>query len=114
VAIAEKKTLVCDPSLSDRSATMWFNTAAFTQNRAVTGVATDGNSARNPLDGPAYHSVDLALSQDFHVQGRVRLNVRAEGTNVFNVVSVGQPGNAVPSAGTTSATFGAIRTANPM
>ena len=93
---------------------MWFNTAAFTQNRAVTGVATDGNSARNLLDGPAYHSVDLALSRDFHLQSRVRLTFRAEGTNVFNMVSLGQPGNAVPAAGTTSATFGVIRTANPM
>jgi len=33
---------------------------------------------------------------------------------VFNMVSLGLPGNAVPAAGTTSATFGVIRTANPM
>jgi hypothetical protein len=76
----------------------------------VTGVA-DGNSARNLLDGPAYASVDLALSRDFQLRGRVGLNLRAEGTNVFNMVSLGQPGNAVPAAGTTSATFGVIRTA---
>jgi hypothetical protein len=114
VTASDRAQLIGDPALSDRSATMWFNTAAFTQNRSVTGVATDGNSARNLLDGPAYHSVDLALSRDFHLQGRVRLNVRAEGTNVFNMVSLGQPGNAVPAAGTTSATFGVIRTANPM
>ena len=62
----------------------------------------------------AYHSVDLALSRDFHLQNRVRLTFRAEGTNIFNMVSLGQPGNAVPAAGTTSATFGVIRTANPM
>jgi hypothetical protein len=114
VTASDRAQLIGDPSLSDRSATMWFNTAAFTQNRAVTGVATDGNSARNLLVGPAYHSVDLALSREFQLQGRVRLNVRAEGTNVFNMVSLGQPGNAVPAAGTTSATFGVIRTANPM
>ena len=30
------------------------------------------------------------------------------------MVSLGQPGNAVPAAGTTSTTFGVIRTANPM
>ena len=114
VTASDRAQLIGDPSLSDPSATMWFNTAAFTQNRAVAGVATDGNSARNLLDGPAYHSVDLALSREFHLQGRVRLNVRAEGTNVFNMVSLGQPGNAVPAAGTTSATFGVIRTASPM
>jgi outer membrane receptor protein involved in Fe transport len=114
VTASDRAQLIGDPSLADRSATMWFNTAAFTQNRAVTGVATDGNSARNLLSGPAYHSIDLALSRDFQLQGRVRLTVRAEGTNVFNMVSLGQPGNAVPAAGTTSATFGVIRTANPM
>jgi outer membrane receptor protein involved in Fe transport len=114
VTASDRAQLIGDPSLSDPSATMWFNTAAFTQNRAVTGVATDGNSARNLLDGPWYHSVDLALSRDFQLQGRVRLTVRAEGTNVFNMVSLGQPGNAVPAAGATSATFGVIRTASPM
>ena len=89
----DRAQLIGDPSLDDPSAALWFNTAAFTQNRAVTGVATDGNSARNLLDGPAYHSVDLALSRDFQLQGRVRLTVRAEGTNVFNMVNLGQPGN---------------------
>jgi hypothetical protein len=114
VTATDRAQLIGDPSLSDPSALLWFNTAAFTQNRAVTGVATDGNSARNLLDGPWYHSVDLALSRDFRVQSRVRLSVRAEGTNIFNMVSLGQPGNAVPAAGTTSATFGVIRSASPM
>jgi hypothetical protein len=110
----DRAQLIGDPTLASPSAAQWFNTAAFTQNKAVTGVATDGNSARNLLDGPWYHSVDLALSRDFHVQNRVRLTFRAEATNVFNMVSLGQPGSVVPAAGTTSATFGVIRTANPM
>ena len=110
----DRAQLIGDPSLSDPSATQWFNTAAFTQNRAVTGVAVDGSSPRNLLTGPMYHSVDLALSRDFRLQNRVKLAVRAEGTNIFNMVSLGQPGVSVPAAGTTSATFGVIRTANPM
>jgi hypothetical protein len=110
----DRAQLIGDPSIDNPSATQWFNTAAFTQNRVVTGVATDGNSARNLLSGPAYHSVDLALSRDFHVQNRIRLTFRAEATNVFNMVSLGQPGAAAPAAGTTSATFGVIRTASPM
>jgi hypothetical protein len=110
----DRARLIGDPTIANPSAAQWFNTAAFTQNKAVTGVATDGNSARNLLDGPWYHSVDLALSRDFHVQNRVRLTFRAEATNVFNMVSLGQPGSVVPAAGTTSATFGVIRTAYPM
>jgi hypothetical protein len=110
----DRAQLIGDPTVSNPSAAQWFNTAAFTQNKAVTGVATDGNSARNLLDGPAYHSVDLALSRDFHLQNRARLTFRAEATNALNTVSLSQPGAAVPAAGTTSATFGVIRTANPM
>ena len=93
---------------------MWFNTAAFVQNRVVTGVATDGNSPRNLLDGPGFRVVDLALSRDFQLPGDGRrLTFRAEGTNIFNIVNLGQPGNAVPS-GATSTTFGVIRTADAM
>ncbi len=102
-----------DPHLDNPSAAQWFNTAAFVQNKVVTGVATDGNSPRNLLDGPGYRSVDLAVSRAFRLPRGVRLSVRAEGTNVLNTVNLGQPGNGVPS-GATSTTFGVIRTANAM
>ena len=73
----------------------------------------DGNSPRNMLDGPGFRVVDLALSRDFRLPGKTRLTFRAEGTNVFNIVNYGQPGNSVPS-GATSTTFGVIRTAGAM
>jgi hypothetical protein len=112
--LTDRAQLIGDPSLANPSASQWFNTAAFTQNKAITGVATDGNSARNALTGPAYHAVDLAISRDFRLTRGVKATFRAEATNVFNMVSLGQPGTSVPAAGTTSATFGVIRTANPM
>jgi hypothetical protein len=102
-----------DPHLDNPTAAMWFNTAAFVQNRVVTGVAVDGNSPRNLLDGPGFKVVDLALSRDFQLPGRTKLTFRAEGTNVLNIVNLGQPGAAVPS-GATSTTFGVIRTAGAM
>jgi Carboxypeptidase regulatory-like domain len=110
----DRAQLVGDPTIANPSAGQWFNTAAFTQNKVVTGVATDGNSARNLLDGPAYHSVDLALSRDFRLSRDVKAEFRAEATNVFNMVSLGLPGAVVPAAGSTSATFGVIRTAAAM
>lgn len=109
----DRAQLIGDPHLDHPTAQMWFNTAAFVQNKAVTGVGVDGNSPRNLLDGPGYRDVDLAISRDFSLTERFRLRFRAEGTNVFNMVSLGQPGNAVPS-GATSATFGVITSANPM
>ena len=82
--------------------------------KVVTGDATDGNSARNLLYGPGYKTVDLALSRDFSLSERFKLRFRAEATNAFNHVDLGQPGAGVPAAGTTSASFGVITSANSM
>jgi hypothetical protein len=56
--------------------------------------------------------VDLAISRDFKLP-MGKLTVRAEATNAFNIVNYGQPGSSVPS-GTTSTTFGVIRSARAM
>jgi hypothetical protein len=109
----DRAQLVGDPHVDHPTITQWFNTAAFVQNRAVTGVATDGNAPRNLLDGPGFRVIDFALSRDFHMPRRARLTFRLEGTNIFNIVNYGQPGASVPS-GATSTTFGVIRTANAM
>jgi hypothetical protein len=109
----DRAELIGNPNISNPTAAEWFNTAAFVQNKAGTGVAIDGNSGRNILYGPGYRTVDLALSRDFHLKERVMLRFRAEGTNAFNMVSLGTPGAAVPS-GATSTTFGVIRTAQAM
>jgi len=109
----DRAQLIGDPHIANPTAAQWFNTAAFVQNKIVTGVATDGNSRRNLLDGPGYRVVDLAISRDFRFTERFRLRFRAEGTNVFNMVNLGQPGNSVPS-GATSTTFGVITSAAAM
>jgi hypothetical protein len=114
VANTDRAQLVGDPHLANPTAAMWFNIAAFSQNRAVTGVATEGNSARNLLYGPGYHVVDLALTREIRLGERYKVSLRAEGSNVFNWVNLGQPGASVPAAGSTSATFGVITSAAPM
>ena len=110
----DRAQLVGDPHLDHPTAQMWFNTAAFAQNKVVTGVATDGNAARNLLYGPSYKTVDVALSRDFNLTERVKLRFRAEATNAFNHPNLGQPGVAVPAAGTTSSSFGVISSAGSM
>jgi hypothetical protein len=102
-----------DPHIDNPTAEQWFNTAAFVQNKIVTGVATNGNTPRNSLEGPGFRVVDLALSRSFQLPRNMKLTFRAEATNAFNVVNYGQPGNSVPS-GATSTTFGVIRTARAM
>ncbi len=92
------------PYLSNPSAALWFNPAAFAQNTIVTGVATDGTAPRNFLYGPGFRVVDLALSRDFNIGERFKLRLRGEGTNVFNIVNLGQPN----STFSTGLTFGTI------
>jgi hypothetical protein len=101
-----------DPSLDNPTPEQWFNTTAFIQNKIVTGQPVDGNTPRNSLEGPGFRVVDLAISRDFRLP-KGRLTFRAEATNAFNVVNYGQPGASVPS-GTTSTTFGVIRSARAM
>jgi hypothetical protein len=109
----DRAQVIGDPHLGDPTPEMWFNTAAFVQNKVVTGVAVDGNSPRNFLQGPGYRVVDLAVSRVIRLPNNLRLTLRAEGTNVFNIVNYGQPGASVPS-GATSTTFGVIRSAGAM
>ncbi len=92
------------PYLLNPTAAAWFNTAAFAQNQVVTGVVTDGNSPRNFLYGPGYRVVDLALSRDFKMGERYVLRLRGEGTNILNLVNLGQP----ISSFSTGSSFGTI------
>ena len=57
----QRPNLAGDPDLpsSERSPARWFNTAAFT----VAPQFTLGSASRNPVRGPSYRSVDLAIAR---------------------------------------------------
>ncbi len=95
-----------DPNRTRAAASaMWFNTAAFS--RPATG--TDGNAARNLLDGPGLHNIDLGVFRNFKIRERLKLQARAEITNVFNLVNLSNPNGTFNSS-----LFGTIRTAGAM
>ena len=108
----DRARTIGDPHLDNPTAAMWFNTAAFVQNKVVVGQPVNGNTPRNSLEGPGFRVVDLALSRTFPMP-KGKLTFRAEATNAFNIVNLGQPGASVPS-GATSTTFGVIRSARAM
>ncbi|HXZ79171.1 MAG TPA: carboxypeptidase regulatory-like domain-containing protein [Terriglobales bacterium] len=116
VSNTDRAQLIGDPHVSHPTAARWFNTDAFVQNQAVTGVATDGNSPRNFLDNPGYQDIDLAILRDFKLTERFGLTFRAEATNAFNMVSlVGQRTGATGFGQTVgTALFGQLRNAQPM
>jgi hypothetical protein len=108
-ASGDRAQLIGDPVSGQHSLSQWFNTAAFSQNKAVSGAPVNGNSGPNIVNGPAFHSLDLTLARTFSIKDRMKFQFRAEASNAFNIVSLGQPGNTVNTA-----TFGVISSANPM
>jgi hypothetical protein len=94
----------CNAPSQIHTAQAWFNPCAFAANAA----GKDGNVGRNTLNGPMFRDVDLAIFRNFKIGERFTLQARGEGTNVFNLVSKGQPNFTL-----TSKAFGTITNAFP-
>ena len=74
----------------------FFQTNAFVPTAAVPrGVY--GNSGRGLISGPAYSNTDMSLIKDFALIERLKLQLRAEGFNVFNQVNFDLPNSYVNS-----------------
>jgi len=88
---------------SDRRPARWFNTDAF----QVAPQFTLGNSSRNPVRGPGYRNVDLALIKRTPLGcGRTTLEFRVEAFNLTNTPPLGAPNGVLGSPG-----FGSITSA---
>ena len=100
----QRPNLTGDPKLdaSERSIDRWFNTAAF----AAAPQFTIGTSSRNPVRGPGYRNLDLAVARRVPLRGSRSLEVRAEIFNATNTPPFGAPNTQVGSAG-----FGTITSA---
>jgi hypothetical protein len=100
----QRPNLVGDPNLpsDERSVSRWFNTSAF----VAAGPFTIGSSSRNPLRGPAYRNLDVALMRRIPFAGGRALEMRVEAFNFTNTPPLGTPNVTVGSAA-----FGTITTA---
>ena len=100
----QRPNLVGDPALpsDERTPARWFNTAAFgTANQFSLGTAS-----RNPVRGPSYRDVDLAVMRLVRVRGNQVIELRAEVFNLLNTVNYG-----APAAMLGAANFGTITSA---
>ena len=100
----QRPNLVGDPTLPDeqRTPAHWFSTSAF----AVAPQFTIGSASRNPVRGPSYRDVDVAVLRRIPVGHDRAVEARAEIFNLLNTPNLGAP-NAVAGA----ANFGTITTA---
>jgi hypothetical protein len=86
-------------SPSKRTPAHFFNTDAF----ETAPQFVIGNASRNPVRGPAYRDLDLALVKHIHLPGETSAEFRGE---VFNVTNT--PAFSQPSGSFGSAAFGSI------
>ena len=99
----QRPNVVGDPQLpgDERTPQHWFNTAAF----ATAPQFTLGTASRNPVRGPSYRNVDLAVTR--RIPARVgTFEARAEIFNLLNTTPLG-----APAAVLGAANFGTITTA---
>src|SRR6185369_284213 len=97
----QRPNLVGDPTLpaNQRTPNQWFNTAAF----ATAPQFTLGTASRNPVRGPSYRDVDIAVTRRIPVGGTRALELRGEIFNLLNTPNFANP-NAIAGA----ANFGTI------
>ena len=99
----QRPNLIANPSLSLglRTPAHYFNTAAF----ANAPTFTLGNASRNPVRGPAFRDLDMALVKHTRVMEKNDVEFRAELFNVTNTPAFSQPNGSFGAAA-----FGSIAT----
>jgi Carboxypeptidase regulatory-like domain len=100
----QRPNLTGDPALpaDERSVSRWFDTSAF----ATAPQFTIGTSTRNPVRGPGYRNLDLAVIRRVPLPAGRALEGRAEVFNLTNTPPLGAPNGVFGSAA-----FGTITSA---
>ncbi len=96
VAQATRPDRIGNGSLPNPSPADWFNLNAFTI--VADSAFRFGNSGRNILTGPGSVAMNLALSRNFQILERTRLQIRWETFNVSNHVNFQLPADALDKA----------------
>ena len=92
----QRPNIIAKTSLSPggRTPARFFNTDAF----QTAPQFVIGNASRNPVRGPAYRDLDLALVKHFHLPGETQAEFRGELFNLTNTPAFAQPNGSFGSA----------------
>jgi len=97
-AVNRKSRSQLDKQFFNKAAFCSYSVTAPTACLGAGSAGQDGTSERNGYYGPAQRDVDMALFRTFNIVGRVQLEGRAEVSNVFNLVTLGNPNATLSSA----------------
>jgi hypothetical protein len=97
-----RANLVGDPQVSNPSAALWFNPAAF----GAPPMYQFGNSGLGVINGPSFHGLDTSLMKKFKFSESKHLEVRWDMFNALNHVNLGNPDTTI-NTGTTGQIFSA-------
>ncbi len=109
-----RPNVTCDPNANaPRTVLQYFNTGCYVPNpsntvntRLLGYQNVPGNAGRATIDGPPTFRVDMTLAKNIRFSERFRLQLRAEGFNVFNVTNF----RTFSSTNVTSTLFGRVGT----
>jgi hypothetical protein len=92
----QRPNIIAKTSLptSQRTPAHYFNTAAF----VTAPQFVIGNASRNPVRGPAYRDLDLALVKHTHLFEKAEMEFRAEVFNITNTPEFAQPNGSFGAA----------------
>jgi hypothetical protein len=83
----DRPNLIGDPNSGPKTVGQWFNTDAFQE----TTNGSFGTAGRNIIIGPGLQNLDFALSRNFSVTERLRIQFRTELFNAFNHANFNYP-----------------------
>lgn len=99
--------LIGNPNVSNQSAALWFNPAAYS---APSEPYRNGTAGKGSLRGPGVAVLNLSLSKEFTIVEAKTIEFRWENFNALNHVNLGPPANTVDVSGAGQITS----TSNPM
>ena len=92
------------PFLDAASGLIWYFDPALRAKFTAPGAGEFGNTGRNAFTGPHFAVLDVSLLKRVAITEKIKLELRADATNITNSVMFG-----APTADITSGTFGRIR-----
>ena len=86
-----RPNLLCDPNNAPRTVDYWFNASCFAVQNATGIQNVAGTTPRGVIEGPPLKKVDFTFAKNIQFTETIKLQLRAEAFNVFNITNFRLP-----------------------